>query len=575
MIGSLKAPWRGFPATILIGFLSVRALAFAGDPDDLNLRLLRTTQIGVPQGLTVAGIKNIAADNNRYDAYTQTLARSALLVLGEDNVKSLVSVDEVLDAALNNATSQSAGLGDARGLPAGFAAKESIFTLVYAFVMGGQQERVTSDLERHLFTGSAYKQAIVLQALRNIGTPRAVGLVQRYAEKGEDKQMAQNTLADEDYPVLFEMHDRWNMVPPRQRGRESLVGIVNSGCNQRTALAAYWLGYYGKNSNSQGEKAEIDALKSVQGKNGPDCEMMEHIIALKALGLRTAETPAYWTGLLKNEKVFWIRRQIAIIGYARWGKAFNPYALEALETEPVQYVQWELLDGNFETRLGRTFRNYWDIWIPVTVLFPAEYPYSETGAGKLSGADLDTLLAWVEAGNRPRDEAVENRLLQKIGRFVSGPETRRYLAVMNRLPGRQEKLTLLNEMEDPQALPVLRYWVGLGAPAAERQQLQYAINRLEQAKRVQSSRESCCDDTEACLRKHVSQPDPAETIGSEQELRLWLLSGVTSDPALTVSFTDELKHQATVSPANGPRQSWEYLYDCWRRTDSQGDAGAR
>ena len=56
--------------------------------------------------------------------------------------------------------------------------------MVYAMVMSGNQEQVTDVLEKHLLTGGKYKQAIVLSALRNIGTPRAVGLIQKYAEAG-------------------------------------------------------------------------------------------------------------------------------------------------------------------------------------------------------------------------------------------------------------------------------------------------------------------------------------------------------------------------------------------------------
>src|SRR5690242_3196094 len=289
-------------AWTLWGGLVLTLAAFGETAETLNPKLLRTAQIGAPQGIGVSEIKKVAADSNHYDAHTIALARSALLVLGEDRGIKVASPDELLDSLLNNISHDTESVLPAPGLPAGFGDKEAVLTLAYALVMSGQQERVTNDLERHLFLGSQYKQAVILQALRNIGTPRAVGLIQRYLEKGEAKQMAQNTLADQDYPLLFELHDRWNVVPSARRTRGDLVKIVNSGCNQATAMAAYWLGFFEKSQDAKQEKAEIDALKAVQARQGPGCGWMEHLIALKSLGLRSAETPAYWANLFKNEK---------------------------------------------------------------------------------------------------------------------------------------------------------------------------------------------------------------------------------------------------------------------------------
>ena len=99
----------------------------------------------------------------------------------------------------------------------------------------------------------------MLSALRNIGTPRAISLIQQYAEKGQDRNLAETTLADEDYPVLSEMHDRWNLVPPAQRTQDNLRSIVQSGCDQRSVLAAYWLGYFAPN---------LDPNKEVGGAAG-------------------------------------------------------------------------------------------------------------------------------------------------------------------------------------------------------------------------------------------------------------------------------------------------------------------
>jgi hypothetical protein len=147
--------------------------------EPLERRLLRTIQIGAPQDVTVAEIKRVAEDPNaKY--IDNILARSALLVLQQDNPK-LVPYNEVLDNVLNNLVRDRNAFPPLPVLP-DFSGKETVFTMVYAMVMSGNQEAVTGILEKHLLTGSKYKQAVVLSALRNIGTPRAVGLIQKYAE---------------------------------------------------------------------------------------------------------------------------------------------------------------------------------------------------------------------------------------------------------------------------------------------------------------------------------------------------------------------------------------------------------
>ena len=252
--------------------------------EPLERRLLRTIQIGAPQDVTIAEIQRIAENpNSKY--IDNILARSALLVLQQDNPK-LIPYNELLDNVLNNLVPDSNAFPTLPALP-DFRGKETVFTMVYAMVMSGNQEQVTGVLEKHLLTGGKYKQAVVISALRNIGTPRAVGLIQKYAEAGQESNLAQTAIADEDYPVLFEMHDRWNMIPPAARNRDNLRAIVQSGCDQRAAMAAYWLGFFAPSIDPNKEVADLQALEAIIHKNTPDCEMMEHVIALKSLALRS------------------------------------------------------------------------------------------------------------------------------------------------------------------------------------------------------------------------------------------------------------------------------------------------
>ncbi len=49
-------------------------------------------------------------------------------------------------------------------------------------------------------------------------------------------------------------------------------------------------------------------------------------------------------------------------------------------------------------------------------------------------------------------------------------------------------------------------------------------------------------------------------------MQAWLV-GKESVSRIDVEFTDVLQRVATVHVKDLPDEHWEYLYDCWRRTD--------
>jgi hypothetical protein len=568
----LRAHARG---SLLAVFLLTLGYAAFSNPihavtqgEPIERRLLRTIQIGTPQGVSVSHIKKIAEDpNSKYiDAI---LARSALLVLQQE-VQGLSPYDELLDSVLNNLAVESNAFPPLPALPQ-FRGKETVLTMVYAMVMSGNQDRLINLLEKHLLTGSKFKQAVVLSALRNVGTPRAVGLMQKYAESGPDSNLAQAAIADEDYPVLFELDDRWNMIPPAQRTRDNLRQIVQAGCDQRAAMAAYWLGFFAPNIDPNVEEAELQALEAMARKNTPTCEMMEHVIALKSLGLRSARSVDYWTHLARNTTNVWERHQIVINAWSRWGRKFAPAALALLKTEPAQYVQWELWDGNFQTRQGHIYRPYWNIWIPVNILVPMCFPESEGPLGKpgMEESDLNALLTWRESGAQPKDPWVANHMLYNLAEFVSGDDTLRWLRLFNAHPQRNHNWWILGDLQDPAALPLLQYWSTLPAPKDQAEMLKGRITYLQNRGRSKSTAtRPCCEPTEACLLEQVNRSpnEPAE-IHSEKEAREWL-ARTSPSREVTIHYADAMKRAATVHRKTGADQHWEYLYDCWRNTDA-------
>jgi hypothetical protein len=541
--------------------------------ESVQLRLLRTIQIGAPQDLGVNEIRKIA-DSSDSDYNSMILARSALLVLHQDT-PGLLPYEELLDNVLNHLVPNGNAFLPPPGLP-NLRGKETVFTMVYAMVMSGSQERAVDLLEKHMLTGIKYKQAVVLSALRNVGTQRAVALIQKYEEAGQDRNLAEMTLADEDYPALFELHDRWDMVPPQQRGRDNLRAVVQGGCNQRSAMASYWLGFFPPNSDLKKEGAELHAVETILQTNTTSCEMMEHIIALKSLALRSPKTVDYWTHLARQTKNVWERHQIVIDAYGRWGRAFAPAALELLKSDTAQYVQWELMNGNMQTRQDRAYRNYWNIWIPANLLLILEFPEGQQRPG-MEQTDLDTLLRWLESGARPKDPVVSNHMLYNLADLVSDRDTRRLLHIFNEHPQRNENWWIIANLNDPGALPLLRYWSTLPAPKDQIDMLKATLSRLESRNRPQPRpAKSCCQPTEVCLAERLMRTAVPQVIiiHSEEEAGEWLRGKAAPDSDFSIRYTDALKRVAVVQRNNGAEEQWEYLYDCWRNTGQKPTSDA-
>jgi len=545
--------------------------------DTVPQRLLRTIQIGAPQGITVEQIKKIAANQNT-EYTTEILARYALLVLQQHNL-GLVPYNELFDSVLTHLVRDGNAFQPPPGLP-DFRGKETVFAMVYAMVMSGHQDEAVDILGKHLWTGSEYKHGVALSALRNVGTPRALGLIQQYAEKGPNRNLAETALADEDYPTLSELHDRWGVIPPAQRTQDNLRTIVQGGCNERAAVASYWLGFFAPNIDPNKEVAEIQALEAIVHTNTSNCEMMEHVIALKSLALRSAKTVDYWKRLALQTDNVWERHQIVIDAWDRWGGKFALAALDLLKTDSAQYVQWELLDGNLDTRMGRKYRDYWDIWIPANVLL-VQQEDDAAGRPDMDETNLNALLAWLESGARPRDPWVYNHLLYHLAGLASDDDTFRVLRLFNAHPQRNQNWWIVQNLRDPAALPILRYWSTLPAPQNQTEMLKTAINNLaNRAKRPSPSAKACCGPTEDCLRQQLSASAVAATAGdastvvihSEEKARAWL-GGKSAPPAeFSIRYTDDLKRDAIVSRSGVPDQHWQYLYDCWRNTDGKGSA---
>jgi hypothetical protein len=555
-------------------FFLLSSLGFAQN-ETLTLRLLRSVQLGVPQGMTLEQMHAVVDDPG--STYLDVmLARSALSELHRDDDPQWERFDKVLSSVLNSTLNSGNEYPAVHDLSPGFDGQELVFTMVYAMVMAGQEDRAVDILEPHLWNGSRLSQAVVLQALRNIGTQRAIGLIQSYQEKGDYHNLAENTLIDRDWPFLSEIYQRWNLVPPAARTRSSLLLMVENGCGEREALAAYWLGYFLPNPDAAHEKKELSALKKLYENRNSNCDFMARLIAIKSLGLRSPETVDYWAGLLQQEPLEMLRHQILINAFAHFGRSFAPKALDLLANEPSQYIQWQLMQGNIETREGQQFRSYWDMWIPVGLQFMLVFP-TPGHREKMSAADQDDLLRWLEAGHRPRDRVVTNHMIYALMSQTRGQNTRRLLAIFNDLADRNSNWWILMPLEDASALPLLDFYQTLPSPDDQHQQLVSTIEHLEKRPRNSMKGQPCCEATEACLRTILGEGEgendsEQERITSEARARLWLSGQLTSKSAFKIEFSGPLQRTATVHERDVSDQHWEYIYDCWRRTDAPNAA---
>lgn len=545
--------WR-CTALLLVWLGSASA---AWGSESIELRLLRSTQLGVLQDLTREELLRYTQDGTpSYLGFP--LAVAALEAAGLPPLPDW-NAQHMLDETLNG-LHRDLSFDPPADMPADFGSEDLVFTLVYAMALGGDAEQAVDTLQKHQGSRSEYKRAVVLQSLRNLGLPRANDLLQAAAEQDADRQLAENLLSDRYFPHLGDLHARLHLIPREERRRPELVRHAQDACGERQALAVYFLGFLGPAGEPAANDAELALLRRLTATR---CYYTRYF-AVRALALRSPESVAFWDGLYRRENDAWIRAELARIDWARLGHGFAPTALDWLATEPQQYVQWELMHGYLQDLEGVHLRDYWDIWQPVTLQLRLNFaPHTQAR----TQPDPDEVLTWLEGGNRPRDEWVRNHLLYGLAKTAHGDDTRRLLKLFDSLPDKVNRWWILQPLADPDALPILRYWLAANGDG-KRDELASFIARLELERTRASPAARCCDPTQACLLASV-----AARSGSDPEIRdalqanAWF-EGAASAAAPQVRFLDPLERIAEVTATRGsPPQRWEHLYGCWQPID--------
>jgi hypothetical protein len=186
---------------------------------------------------------------------------------------------------------------------------------------------------------------------------------------------------------------------------------------------------------------------------------------------------------------------------------------------------------------------------------------------------MGTLLSWLEAGAWPKDPWVGNHMLYNLAGLVLGDDTRRLLALFNAHPQRNDNWWIIENLADPDALPLLRYWATLPAPQAQEAVLQALIERLQATRLSAAPRIACCQPTQACLTEWLARPGASAAIHSEEEAKAWIAGNTATGRAYTIDYRDALQRLAVVRRQNGAEERWEYLYDCWRHIDRPQEGG--
>ena len=538
--------------------------ASAAKQEPLPLSLLRTVFVGAPQ-LPVAEIQRYAKDG-RTAFYGHVLARSALMVLGEKSEWTEAQSIELLERSFELLDTVQPSLFIEDGLRAGFGTDDVLFTLVYALTQSGQGDQAVTVLARQLASTNDFTRAVALQALRYIGSQRASDILKGKGREDKDSHLRANLLADTYFPFFDDLYRRQSQIVREQRDRRTLLTLAKGQCGERPALAMYLLGFMAPSADAGQQQAELEVLRSASGLG---CYYSRYL-ALRALALRRDGSSVFWVDRYRREQDPWLRGHIVRSAYILFGRSFLKQALDLLATEPSQYVQWQLLHGNLAIRQDYVLRDEWDLWIPATLQFRLDHHGPAT---KMISRDTNDLLGWFEQGKRPDNRIVRNILLEELVRAIPPEQTRRFLRVLHRQPEKSSAWWVLGNLNDPDALPMLRYWKSLPASKEQLDSLNSAIRNLE----AQLSRGKpgempvCCLPERICLVSQVRRQEltaGAVHIETEQQALAWLDQKDGDKGGVDIRFTDPLERMAEVRLGTAALQRWEHLYGCWQRVDN-------
>lgn len=427
-----------------------------GREEPVSRRLIRTIYVGAPVGLTRAEIDALAGDSGAaYEDYL--LAGGAALVVGLPERNPEWPVERRLEHALEKFR----GGGDAA----------LVFALARALATTGRSAQAGRVLANYAAHPEDPAGALALVALKQVGDAEANRALRFAAGRGS--QLASNLVADTFTPYLSE--PEVNSVPFDARDREGILRVAQGApCECPAAAAAHLLGFLPRASEPDREARELRTLRALAGESSGRC-FHSRYLALRALALRDPGTLDAWLREFDGERDAWTRDLIARVAFIRFGRAFLEPALERLGREPVQYVQWTLLHGNLALRSGAPFLDEDDLWNPVTLQYALERTPGE--APVLPPREVERMLHWLaEAG--PADGGVRQQLFQRLLRDARGAALPLLVERFGRESNWPRDAWMLEQINDPAAVPALRALVARTSDPALRERLHALLARL-------------------------------------------------------------------------------------------------
>jgi hypothetical protein len=544
---------------LVCGFFATSTARAASEP--LEVRLLRTIHLGALQEVAADDLLRLSGTSP--GSLRSVLARTALLVLEREAGASGPPVETLLDQAFSRLEPRTGLLPP--GAPPGFGGDDLIYTLTYALTVSRQADTAIRVLERHVDLGTEYERSVALQALHNIGSVRAQVAIRRAVAVREIGFLANALLVEDQFPKLEELAAHWHDIPLARRSRAELLHDLADGCSSRAILAFFLAGYLPPAATPVQERAEQrDLYRAALELPLRGC-YNGRMFALRSYGLRSHGVPVIWAALATRLETGWQRVLAARIGFARFPRDFVPMALDRLAVEPEQDVQWELLWGSLCAGKGVVFRDFWDLW---SLAPHRQFRLSHPGSfPRLTLADQQRLLTWLETGHRPGDRQVYDWLLCELSRSAFGSEAFRVLRAYLARPLADRHEWVLTDLAEPATLPVLRYLRDHAANKEDKDSLAGGIQVLEEGSGnlyTGLSPVICCDPTPACL---LAQYDrqlfrlPGRFLRNETEVAAWVQSGLTGKPVIKML---DSRLAEVHDPLTGQDLRFEHRAGCWK-----------
>lgn len=521
-----------------------------------------------------AALKSSKIEFNRYALY-----RGALAVLGEDQRFPEYPLGAIYHRLISEVMLDGPAPCSSRApcLAADMAAE----ALTVALLLSDQEQLAWKELNALLGSGSAFQRAFAAHMLRLIddGDRSRALLIPVLDDDGEDQELlnqVRSELAEKYFPTLSSFAQLHHSLIPEQRSRSAFHEMADGRCAfqggtaQRlksfifgkplcdAALGALLLGYLP--GDSAADEAELNSLRLLA--------QSRHYItrhnALRALGLRSAESSSYWLERFRAEDSVWAQALIIRILSLHHGAALRAIALDLINQAPHQYVQWEIIYGVLRHLRAEAESARWGIWFQRSLQY--EVLLHSGGRGAIPADKIRTLLLELGEKGWKGEVGVLQQLLYQITPSLDAATVLPFLRLLHAQTEKRAYWWLLLHIKQPSIRPFLQYYAENSEDPELREVSTSALSVLQAVPKAAD----CCDAGRECLQRRIESQLLTEMLPSTpsaSELESWLAGKITA-PEIRIDLSGLLEREAIVQ-AGERAEKWEYLYDCWHKVQQR------